>query len=223
MGCLALGSGDSVPPVPWGPTSTGSCSLRCGVSMCPLGCGTISLSLAKPFLLGAFLPSAVLQATYPTTAARPFHCLHAQLLSLLLVPSLHSPPSLEKGCPEQKNSYTGAPSLSCLCGRSAVVAPQLVLPTDPAGVSSLLQLSCPCRGSSPGKQICFSHLSHPLAASCPPPHARTHPEHRRSTLGKILLKSGHCLWPRCQICVLVRVDSQVQHTNPPLPKGWEGG
>lgn len=86
----------------------------------------------------------------------------------------------------------------------------MVLPTDPAGVSSLLQLSCPCQGSSPGKQICFSHLSHPLAISCPPPCARTHPEHRQSTLGKIL-KSGHCLWPRCQICVLVRVDSQV-HT-----------
>lgn len=150
-GCLALGSGDSVPPVPWGPTSTGSCPLRCVVPTCPLGCGTISLSLAKPFLLGAFLPSAALQVTYPTTAARPFHFLHAQLLSLLLVSSLHSPP-LGKGCPEQVNSYPGAPSLSCLCGRSAVVAPQLVLPTDPAGVCSLLQLSCPCRGSSLGSR-----------------------------------------------------------------------
>lgn len=123
-GCLALGSGDSVPPVPWGPTSTGSCPLGCGVPSCPLGCGTISLSLAKPFLLGAFLPSAGLQATSPTTAARAFHCLHAQLLPVLLVPSLHSPPLLGKGCPEQVNPRPGAPSLSCLCGRSAVVVPQ---------------------------------------------------------------------------------------------------
>lgn len=42
------------------------------------------------------------------------------------------------------------------------MAPRLVLPTDPAGVCSLLQLSCPCQGSSSGKQICFSHLSHPF-------------------------------------------------------------
>lgn len=223
-GCLALGSGNSVPPVPWGPTSTGSCPLGCGVLTCPLGCGTISLTLAKLFLLGAFLPSAVLQAASPTTAARPFRCLHAQLLTLLLVPSLPSPPSLGKGCPEQVNPYPGAHSLSCLCGRSAAVAPQLVLPTDPAGVCSLLQLSCPCQGSSPGKQTCFSHLSHPLAGSRSPPHARTHPEHQRSTLGKILLKSRRCLWPRRQICVLVRVDSQV-HTPaclfPRAGREWE--
>lgn len=228
-GLLGTGEWGQRPSCPLGPHSTGSSPLGCGVPTCPLGCGTISLSLAKPCLLGALLPSAVLQATYPTTAARPFHCLHAQLLSLLLVPSLHSPPSLGKGCPEQVNSYPGGPSLSCLSGRSTVVAPQLVLPTDPEGVSSLLQLSCPCRGSSPGKQICFSHLSHPLAASlsrewdlcsC----ARTYPEHRQSTLGKILLKSGRCLWPRRQICVLVRVDSQV-HTPirlfPRAGRGWK--
>lgn len=198
--------------------------MGCGVPTCPLGCGTISPSLAKPILQGAFLPSGVLQATYPTTAARAFHCLHAQLLSLLLVPSLHSPPSLGKGCPEQVNSYPGAPSLSCLCGRSTAVAPQLVLPTDPAGAFSFLQLSCPCQGSSPGKQICFSHLSHPLAASCSPPHARTHPEHQQSTLGKILLKSRRCLWPRRQICVLVRVDSQVHTPTCLFPRAgreWE--
>lgn len=40
-------------------------------------------------------------------------------------------------------------------------------------------------------------------------------------LGKILLKSGRCLWPRCQICVLVREDSQVHTANLPLPEGWE--
>lgn len=136
----------------------------------------------------------------------------------------HSPPSLGRGCSEQVNSHPGAPSLSCLRGRSAVVAPRLVLPTDPAGVSSFLQLSCPCQGSSPGKQICFSHLSHPSAPSCSPSCARPHPEHRWSTLGKILLKSRRCLWPRRQICVLVRVDSQV-HTPaclfPRAGREWE--
>lgn len=130
-GCLALGSGDIVTLSLLSPGAlrTGSYPLGCGVPTCPLGCGTISLSLAKPFLWGAFLSSAVLQATYPTTPARPFHCLHAQLLSLLLALSLHSP-SLGKGSSEQVNSYPRTPSLSCLCGRSTVTAPRLVLPTD---------------------------------------------------------------------------------------------
>lgn len=218
MGCLALGNRDSI-SCPLGPHQHRLLSPGMWGPSVPPG-----LWDHLPIPGKAVSAGSLASLTYPTTAARPFHCLHTQLLTLLLVPSPHSPPSLGKGCSEQVNSHPGAPSLSCLRGRSAVVAPQLVLPTDPAGVSSFLQLSCPCQGSSPGKQICFSHLSHPLAPSCSPSHARPHPEHRWSTLGKILLKSRRCLWPRRQICVLVRVDSQVHTPSCLFPRAgreWE--
>lgn len=161
-----------------------------------------------------------------------------KLTLLLLVPSspLPSSPGVERRCPEQ-NPYPRAPlhscplwqeRSSCTAGRHCPRCEKRALQRQAHGsvlCCSSVQVPCP----RPRLQLWEAEALQPceLLVGWFPFTSRC--QDLVLSIGgacraKILLKSRRCLWPRCRLCVLVRVDSQVHKPTCLFPRaGRERG
>lgn len=170
--------------------------------------GTISLSLPKPLLLGAFLPLATLS-----------HISHHRKTFRLSLPPAFCKLSLFSSQPLGWRGDGSTPSGSLAVLSSVTGARRCHHCPPAAGVRPhaaplpLRRFPALARGSSSGKQQHFSCVSYPLAGSHrQDPVLSVGGAHR----AKVLLKSRRCFWPRRRMSVRVAsqgLGGQVGHSR----------